>query len=279
MLRRELLQLGTITKWEIDERNLNTMNPTSFQPERRGNVENKSNSSVNFRFLTKTSDIRNFSQNIRSDVRAGLNEREAPGPVCPMVNPALSDVKTSAVAILSPSRRVTSQRADSMCRTLEVNGWLGLWYWGNSVANSHLSPGPFNSSVLRSCLVPQYSHSPHWSCHQPRLANCDWMPASFTSGHWTIFLSSRHPTYWALSQGSHTVPATPCHGSWTSAPLSAHPFTSGVNDDVHPPRLGLKFFQGNFVFQEIQCTTFIGVRKKGKTAFSSLENGTKNQKC
>jgi len=35
----------------------------------RGNVVNKNNSSVNIRFVAKTSDIRNFSENIRSDVK------------------------------------------------------------------------------------------------------------------------------------------------------------------------------------------------------------------
>jgi len=29
--------------------------------------------------------------------------------------------------------------------------------------------------------VPQCSHPPHWSCHQRRLANCDWMLASYNS--------------------------------------------------------------------------------------------------
>ena len=45
------------------------MNVTSFQPERVGNVENKNNSPVNIKFFVKTSDIRNFSQNNRSDVK------------------------------------------------------------------------------------------------------------------------------------------------------------------------------------------------------------------
>ena len=35
----------------------------------RGNVVNKNNSPVNIRFVAKTSDIRNFSENIRSDVK------------------------------------------------------------------------------------------------------------------------------------------------------------------------------------------------------------------
>jgi len=43
------------------------VNPTSFQPERRGILKSKNNSTVNVIFIAKTSD-RNFSQNIRSDV-------------------------------------------------------------------------------------------------------------------------------------------------------------------------------------------------------------------
>jgi len=35
----------------------------------RGNVVNKSNSPVNIRFVVKTSDIRNFSKNITSDLK------------------------------------------------------------------------------------------------------------------------------------------------------------------------------------------------------------------
>jgi len=43
------------------------MNLTYFQSRKRRNVENN-NSPLNIRFVAKTSDIRNFSQNIRSDV-------------------------------------------------------------------------------------------------------------------------------------------------------------------------------------------------------------------
>jgi len=44
------------------------MNLTYFRPKVRGNVENKI-SPVNIRFVAKTSDIRNVSENIRSDVK------------------------------------------------------------------------------------------------------------------------------------------------------------------------------------------------------------------
>jgi len=45
------------------------MNVTSFHAKRVGNVENKNNSPVNIRFFATISDITNFSQNIRSDVK------------------------------------------------------------------------------------------------------------------------------------------------------------------------------------------------------------------
>ena len=38
--------------------------------------------------------------------------------------------------------------------------------WGNTVANSHLRPGPLSSRVLCTCLVSQCSHPPHRTCHQ-----------------------------------------------------------------------------------------------------------------
>jgi len=44
------------------------MNLTLFHRKRIGNVENKNNSPVNMRFVAKTSNIRNFSQSIRSRV-------------------------------------------------------------------------------------------------------------------------------------------------------------------------------------------------------------------
>jgi len=44
------------------------MNLTHFHPKSIENLE-KSNSSVNIRFVAKTSYIRNFYQNIRSDVK------------------------------------------------------------------------------------------------------------------------------------------------------------------------------------------------------------------
>ena len=46
------------------------------------------------------------------------------------------------------------------------------------------------------------------------------MPASYTSEQPSN--PRRHPTCWASSHWSHTVSSTPCHGTWTSAPLSAH---------------------------------------------------------
>jgi len=45
------------------------MNRTYFYPKIRGNLVNKKNSAVNLRFVVKTSDIINVSENIRSDVK------------------------------------------------------------------------------------------------------------------------------------------------------------------------------------------------------------------
>jgi len=44
------------------------LNLPYFRPKMRGNVENKNNNPVNIRFVAKTSDIRNLSDNITSDV-------------------------------------------------------------------------------------------------------------------------------------------------------------------------------------------------------------------
>ena len=77
------------------------------------------------------------------------------------------------------------------------------------------------SGSYSSCLVPQCPYPSYWPHHQRRLANCDWVPASYTS--WQPSNPRRYPTCWASLQWSHTISRTPCHGAWTSAPLSAHP--------------------------------------------------------
>ena len=93
---------------------------------------------------------------------------------------------------------VTLQEADIMRRTLEAACWLRLGYWSNNSTNSHPSPGVCNRRVLRSCLVPQCSYPPYRPRHQRRLANCDLMPAAYTSGQPSNL--RRHPTCWASSQ-------------------------------------------------------------------------------
>jgi len=57
--------------------------------------------------------------------------------------------------------------------------WLRLGYWSNNSADSHPSPGAFIHRVLCSCLIPHPLYRPR---HQRRLANCDWMTASYISG-------------------------------------------------------------------------------------------------
>ena len=45
--------------------------------------------------------------------------------------------------------------------------------WSKNFTNSHLIPGPFTSRVMHSCLGLQCLHSPNWSRHERRIANCD----------------------------------------------------------------------------------------------------------
>ena len=118
------------------------------------------------------------------------------------------------VAHVSSTPWVTSQEADITRRTPEAACWFRLGCWRKNSANSHPSLGALNRRA------PQCSCPPHRSRHQ-RLANCDWMPASYTSGQPSS--SRRHPTCWASSHWLHTISSTPCRGTWTSAPLSAHP--------------------------------------------------------
>jgi len=108
-----------------------------------------------------------------------------------------------------------SMHPQSWNRAPDATCWLWLGCWNNNSANSHPSPGAFNGRELRACLVPQCSYPT-----QRPLANCDWMPASYTSGQPSN--RCRHPTCWASWQCSHIVSSTPCHGAWTSAPLSAY---------------------------------------------------------
>jgi len=93
--------------------------------------------------------------------------------------------------------------------------------WSNNVENSHSSPGAFNRRMLRTCLVPQYSQLPYWPYYQGHLANRDWMPAPKIRGQSSN--PRRHPTCWTPLQWSYTVSSTLCLGTWTSAPLNAHP--------------------------------------------------------
>ena len=58
---------NNVYRCEVDERNSKNMNLAYFRPKMRGNVVNKNNNQVNFRFVDKTADIRNLSENITSD--------------------------------------------------------------------------------------------------------------------------------------------------------------------------------------------------------------------
>jgi len=68
----------------------------------------------------------------------------------------------------------------------------GLGAGATTLRLATLALGPFNRRVLRTCLVPHCSYPPHRPCHQRRLANCNWMPASYTSRQPSN--PRRHPT-------------------------------------------------------------------------------------
>ena len=136
--------------------------------------------------------------------------------------------------------------------------WHHVWHsWGDllartrvlgrNVANSHHGPGSFNSRVLRSCLVLQCSPLPHWLCHQRRLANCYWMPASYSSGK-LLFLADIQPTLsfvavephlslarHAMKRGLHSALTCPPGGNaWRlrhSFELAEHQFISSSENN------------------------------------------------
>jgi len=117
--------------------------------------------------------------------------------------------------------------------------------------NSHPNPGPFDYRVLRSCLVLQCLYPPYQPHYQRRLANCDWMPASYTSGqpsnpcrHSTCELGRRGVT---LSLGRRAMaPGQLLHSALTRPSGAAaqrlksrHPFVPAVqqlisiSDNIH----------------------------------------------
>jgi len=120
---------------------------------------------------------------------------------------------------LTYRRHLESIRKKLTSRLPLLGRLASLGCWSNKVASSHPIPGELNRRILRSCLVLQCSYPPHWPRHQQRLANYDWMPASYTSAQ--PYHPRRHPTCWA-SQWSHTVSSTPCQGAQTPAPHSAY---------------------------------------------------------
>jgi len=83
------------------------------------------------------------------------------------------------------------------------------------------------SLTYRRHLESLRKNSPHWLCHQRRLANCDWMLASCNSGQ--PLHSRRHPTCWSSSQRNYTVSSTLFYGAWTHLPHSALTCPPGAN--------------------------------------------------
>ena len=87
---------------------------------------------------------------------------------------------------------------------------------------------------------------PHSPCHQRRLANCDWMPASYTSGQSSC--SRRHPTCKASRKGAtlslarramepghllHSAHTCPPSGNAGLSKLDIHLYPLHNNSSVH----------------------------------------------
>jgi len=129
------------------------------------------------------------------------------------LNVSWKSISTTKPCPSVPNPNTSEYRWTSRSRIVDtLSHFAKSWYhvsrsWGgllrsNNSANSHPSPGAFNYRVLRFCLLSQCSHPPHRPCHQRHLANCDWMPASYTSRQPSN--PRRHPICWASSQWSVT---------------------------------------------------------------------------
>ena len=123
--------------------------------------------------------------------------------------------------------------------------------------------------------MPQCSYPPHRPRHQRRLANCDWRPASHTSGQ--PYNPRRHPTCWASSQCSHTVSSTSCHVAWTSAPLSAHPSIEckRTAPQIETPICTRRTTSHQFIWQQQHTCGAVGITngmRSGRTSPTSLRS-------
>ena len=118
------------------------------------------------------------------------------------------------------SRHLKSLRKKLTSRVALLR-WLAGSGWGVGATTLRIATQALVHSTAHYCVHVWCSYPPHWPHHQLRLANCDWMPALYTSGQPSN--PRRHPTCWASPQCCHIVSRMQCHGTWTSAPLSAHP--------------------------------------------------------
>ena len=167
------------------------------------------------------------------------------------------------VAHVSPTSPITSQNVDIAGRIPEAACWLRLGCWSNSAANSHSCPGPFNSRVLRSCLVPQRSYPPHWPL--PSVKPCELRLDACVLTSRQLPYSRRHRTCWASSQRSHTLSSTSFHGAWTPALLSAH-LSTGCEctaSQIETPICTRRTTTHQFTWQQQKCDALGGSPMEG----------------
>jgi len=98
--------------------------------------------------------------------------------------PLCSELKYLGVTLdrsLTYRRHLESLRKKLTSRVALLKQLAGSG-WGAGATTLRIATPALVRRILCACLVPQCSHPPHRLCHQRRLANCDWMPASYTSG-------------------------------------------------------------------------------------------------
>ena len=135
----------------------------------------------------------------------------------------------------------------------EAACWLRFSCWSNNSAYSYPGPGAFNRRKLRTCLVLKCSLPPCRPHHHRRLANCDWMPASYTREQ--PFNSRKHPTCWSSSQWSHTLSGTQSHSAWTGYLLHSEltwPSSADVRHlkSKHPPTCTRRAIAQQFIWPQ-----------------------------
>jgi len=130
-------------------------------------------------------------------------------------------------AHVSPTPRVTSQEADIVHRTLEAVCWFlvqAAWVLGQQRCEQ--PPQSWSIQQQGATIVPGAAVlTPASLILSSTTPSKLWLDACVLHQR-TIFPSSQASNLLSLvAKKPHCLYSKPCHGVWTSAPLSSHPFT------------------------------------------------------